>query len=489
MSKKKYYYKPNINNYIKNKLLNKNTEKDNIQKSIFKKYINNKYKLIPWKVREDFWGETKYSPPSSKEWKNKVYFFNINYVKNLPIYDLNINKLIKGYFNLYFNNRVLKTKFMQVWKKRISLTKIYVSKAEIKHTSSKAIITIYTYNKERKSLIKRIYLLKKKFSLKRNIVFKEYYPKFFSVLRYYRVNRLLKKKKHLKWMKKFFKKMNFIFNKEKFLYIPKNFKEILKLKLRRELTLIKRLKYKLSLNNYKFEEKFLHKLSKLIGRFYKKKVEFNIINLKSFMLNSDIFTEILTIKIKRKRSAILRFMKILINKAFASKMAKENMITKKIKGRRIKSVDFSLLENKIQNLNLNSIINQGTSSSSRSNLDEILNELYYNILHNKDKLENEQEVLNRDYSKVKSIIFKSIKYKNIAGIRLEAKGRLTKRYRADKSVFKFKQKGGIHNMYSSKEQIPSVVYRGYTDANVEYSIQTSKVRIGSFAVKGWISGK
>ena len=46
-------------------------------------------------------------------------------------------------------------------------------------------------------------------------------------------------------MKKLFKQMNFIFNKEKFLYIPKNFKEILKLKLRIELNLIKRLKFKI----------------------------------------------------------------------------------------------------------------------------------------------------------------------------------------------------------------------------------------------------
>ena len=175
-------------------------------------------------------------------------------------------------------------------------------------------------------------------------------------------------------------------------------------------------------------------------------------------------------------------MKILINKAFRTKMAKENMVTPKINGPIIKNVDFSLLENKFQNLNLSSIINQGSSS----NFDEVLNELYYNILHNKDKFEKEQKgvALNRDYSKVKSIIFESIKYKHIAGIRLEAKGRLTKRYRADKSLYKFKQKGGIQNMYSSKQRIPSVVFRGYADANVEYSIQTSKVRIGSFAVKG-----
>ena len=155
------------------------------------------------------------------------------------------------------------------------------------------------------------------------------------------------------------------------------------------------------------------------------------------------------------------------------------MITKKTSGRLgvAKNVDLNLLENKFQNLNLSYIINEGGNS------DEVLNELYYNIIDNNNTLEN------RDYSKVKNIIFESIKYKHIAGIRLEVKGRLTKRYRADKSVFKVKQKGGIQNMYSSKEGIPSVVFRGHADANVDYSIQTSKVRIGSFAVKGWISSK
>jgi ribosomal VAR1-like protein len=380
---------------------------------------------------------------------------------------------------------------MKSRKKRLSLSKIYVSKAEVKHTSSKAIITIYTYNKERKSLIKRIYLLKKKFSLKRNIVFKEYFSEFISVVNHQMKNRHSKKKFFLKRIKGFLKKINFIFNKERFLYYPKNSKEILKLKLRRELNLIKRLKYKLSLNNYKFEEKFLYKLSKLIGRFYKKKIEFNIINLKSFMLNSDIFTEILTIKIKRKRAAMLRLMKFFINKAFATKMAKENMVTKKSNGRLgiAKSVDLSLLENKFQNFNLSSIVNEGANS----NFDEVLNKLYYNVVrhsHNEGassaqpEKQVEKDVLNRDYSKVNSIIFESIRYKHIAGLRLEVKGRLTKRYRADKSVFKLKQKGGIQNMYSSKLGIPSVMYRGYADANVDYSIQTSKVRIGSFAVKG-----
>ncbi len=37
----------------------------------------------------------------------------------------------------------------------------------------------------------------------------------------------------------------------------------------------------------------------------------------------------------------------------------------------------------------------------------------------------------------------------MGGIRLEAKGRLTKRHRADRSVFKVKWKGGLKNIESS----------------------------------------
>jgi hypothetical protein len=31
--------------------------------------------------------------------------------------------------------------------------------------------------------------------------------------------------------------------------------------------------------------------------------------------------------------------------------------------------------------------------------------------------------------------------------------------------------------------------RGFSESNLEYSIFTSKRRVGAFAVKGWISGK
>jgi hypothetical protein len=77
----------------------------------------------------------------------------------------------------------------------------------------------------------------------------------------------------------------------------------------------------------------------------------------------------------------------------------------------------------------------------------------------------------------------------MGGIRLEIKGRLTRRYRADRAVFKVKWKGGLKNIDSSYKGLSSVNMRGFVKPNVEYSIYTSKRRIGAFAVKGWISGK
>jgi hypothetical protein len=76
----------------------------------------------------------------------------------------------------------------------------------------------------------------------------------------------------------------------------------------------------------------------------------------------------------------------------------------------------------------------------------------------------------------------------MGGIRLEVKGRLTKRYRADRAIFKVLWKGGLKNIESSK-RFSSVKFRGYINSNLEYSMCTSKRRIGAFAVKGWISGK
>jgi hypothetical protein len=77
----------------------------------------------------------------------------------------------------------------------------------------------------------------------------------------------------------------------------------------------------------------------------------------------------------------------------------------------------------------------------------------------------------------------------MGGARLIVKGRLTKRYRADRAVYKLKWKGGLKNLDSAFKGLSTVVFRGHLDSNVEKTILTSKRRIGSFAVRGWFSGK
>ena len=128
-----------------------------LKHNIFDKNINNnKFKLVPLNVKENYVGNTKYSPADSKEWKNKLYFFNYNYIKNLPVYNININKILRSYFNLYFNNNIILVKYISSYLKSMSFNRIYVSKPEIKHTSSKAIITVYIFNRENVPLMKNI---------------------------------------------------------------------------------------------------------------------------------------------------------------------------------------------------------------------------------------------------------------------------------------------------------------------------------------------
>jgi hypothetical protein len=151
--------------------------------------------------------------------------------------------------------------------------------------------------------------------------------------------------------------------------------------------------------------------------------------LKSFILNSDIFSKILTLKIKKKKMRLLGLMNIILNRAV---LPKANSRLEKRASRIEKTINFNLLENKYLNSNINSIL-----KISNVNLDNLLNNLYENILGLNSKKDN-LELASKGYNKICEIIFNSIKYKNIGGVRLIVSGRLTKRYRADKALYKVK---------------------------------------------------
>lgn len=473
--------------------------------SIFTKKTNNNYKLVPFKSITNHVGHVKYLPAVSKEWKNTIYNFNSNNSINLPVYDLNINSLIKGYFSLYFNSRFLKSKYIPKRNKRKSLNKIFVSKAEVKHTNNKALITVYVYNKERISLLKKIKQLRSFFFIRNINNIAKKWLKFISVVGSKTLSFLIggaatnldtnlvlllkyKAKNRRNYLNKTYYSRNFFFSK----------------KVRKFFSLVKRLRLRLSLNKNKFEERFLNKLSELVSKYYGKKVEFNIINIKNIAYNSDIFTEILTLKVKKEKSNPMRRINSLLAKVVLPKV---NRIIEK--GRIEKQVDYNLIENKYGNTNINFILNKFSVSgaaenntgvytqSFKDNLNKLLYNLYYkNIIENSNsgvsttEFNKSSSSLNKAYStKLRDIIFENIKYKVMGGARLIVKGRLTKRYRADRAVYKLKWKGGLKNIDSSFKGLSTVVFRGYLDSNVERSRLNSKRRIGSFGVKSWFSGK
>lgn len=133
---------------------------------IFNNNLNNNSKTIALRKKRGDVGKTKYLPSFSKEWKNIIYCYNKNNLKNIPVNNVNINKIIKSYFNLYFKDHkfVGSKKFILLKRRRNFLRRIYVSNAEIKHTNNRAIITLYTVNRESLILKKKYLKINKKVS-------------------------------------------------------------------------------------------------------------------------------------------------------------------------------------------------------------------------------------------------------------------------------------------------------------------------------------
>jgi len=64
----------------------------------------------------------------------------------------------------------------------------------------------------------------------------------------------------------------------------------------------------------KFTNNYLSKLNVLINNIYKKKVVFNIVNLKKMHLNSDIFTQAVALKLRNKNNKLYRVLKYSLRK-------------------------------------------------------------------------------------------------------------------------------------------------------------------------------
>lgn len=413
------------------------------------------------KNKGDYVGDTRHYPPANKEWFNSIYAFNKNTAKSLPVADNFMLKLIKSYFSMYSKDleKRIKSPRLRLRMRRLSTNRILISKAELKHTSDKVIVNLYTYDRQNTYYLNKIKKLAvlgalniKLFNTKLNII-KSKVTQIISVVN--REKNLLLKP--LKWEDNNFNNyeasysQNFIIKALKKEMLFMYFKQIM------------------FFNRAKFQNTYLVPLKFLLQKIYNKKVEFNLISLKYFHLNNDIFLQILAIKLRNRKNRILRVLKTSLRKIKLPALNKSGIL-------------YDLYANKslkIQNYTLRDLISEPSSINKdqaiKDKLDIILNKHY--------SLKTTSSLVNTD----ENAVLESIKYKNFNGIRVEASGRLSKRITAARSVFKFKYIGNLKNIDASYKGLSSVVLRGNFKSNIQHTKLNSKTRIGSYGLKSWIN--
>ncbi len=397
----------------------------------------------------------KHFPSSIRYWYNSIYLYNKNALSLIPFSSKLAITLIRNYFYLYNRKieRKIRRSFLYNKYRKLSTSRIFISKGEFKHTNNKVIITLYIFNKQKNNFLLKLKkrYINRLFRKMLNIKKKNLNPNFLS-----KKNRLLNKIILLKKIKKIsIKGLMILIKVNRFIprvarilkkaqekkniykykaiskYVNKFYKKLIKKSLRRILIYIyyRQLIY---INKSKFNYTYLQFIKNKLERLFNKNIEFNFINLKYFYLNSNILSESILLKIKRNRRKLIKHLTNLRRKI-------------KIKKKRIN------LDEQIKRKNLN------------------IKKYFYN----KNLLQK--------------YIVNNLKYKHITGFRLEAKGRLSRRYTASRSVNKLKYNGNLLNIDSSYKGLSSIMLRGNLKSNLQYTKLNSKTRIGSFGIKGWVS--
>jgi len=407
--------------------------------------------------------QTRHFPPATKEWFNSTYTYNKNTPKLFPIADKFIVKLIKNYFNLFSRKleRKLRLRLLRLFHRKRSTNRVLVSRAELKHTSDKITITFFVYNRQEISYLKKrrkiaLRILKQKKAFVHKIIY--LLKKAFKVI--WKIRRTKISSFNNALARDYFKH-----------YETKFSKKFIQKALKREMLYMAYTRI-LCFNKSKFDNRFILPLKNLFVKVYSKKIELNIVSLKSMHLNSDILSQIMTIKLKNRKNRILRVLKLTFKTLKKPKLRKFQLIgTKKDR------------INYLQNLRISDLIKNSFNTKpnviNKDALGLIIAKLF------RSKLENVNE--NKKSNYLDNIFLNCLKHKSINGVRIEASGRLTKRITASRSLFKLKYLGNIKNIDSSFKGYSSVILRGHLRSNLQYTKIKSKTRIGSYGLKTWVS--
>ena len=393
------------------------------------------------------------NPSSVREWKNSIYVYNKTNLNLIPVVTSKAMKLIKLYFSLYSSKleRKLRRMDLQHKKRILSSYRIFLSNGEFKHTNNNVLVNIYVYNRQMKNII---YKYSKKLSLFFNKKNKKNQKILKNFIEFTKEN---KTKLENGFKNNIFKGVNLDYKepsllidllnkfcKDKRIYnylYDKPVKTIINTrvkKIRRKKSLISRkirdlMYYKnlIDYNSLKLDAFGLLGLKTILQDIYNKNVDLNIVSLNRFYLNSDILYESVKLKLTKNRRKMGRLFK---------------KLHKKVKVFVKRKVQYKVPKLKF----------------------------HFKDVSNSDLLKN--------------YIFNTLKYKHVTGFRLEARGRLTRRNTASRSVYKLNYNGNLLNIDSSLLGLSSVILKGNLRSNLQYTQLNSQTRIGSFGLKGWVSG-
>lgn len=457
--------------------------------------LNNRKKLQSNPEKNEY-KNIIYYPSSSKEWFGNIYSYNKAYIKSLIVYDIIINKLFRSYYNIVQDKIKIMYKRRRSNRGRYSANKVYVSRAELKHTNTTLCIILYTYNKQLSSIeitIRRFLIITKKLTVltqnsvryivehmgeiinlskKKTLVSKFNYDKddrgnniVDSIeTKWNRVVPLLKNNFFFSpyFNKVFFKITDNLLN---YCEMKGNIKKVdmmsrFYINMLKELLEIQKIFFtttkSINFNKSKFHQLFLswNKLGliNIIQKIYGKKVEIKIIDLKSIHLNSDLFSSAIALKLRdRKNKAVNVLRRAIIQM--------------------VKIPDLHTLitfDDYIENTDKNNV------DKGKKNIDITGTNNMMSTVTNTDGM-------------VTNKILKILKQQVVSGVRFEASGRLTRRLTAMRAVFKYRYVGSLKNIRSSFNNKSSTMLRGYVKSNSQYTIINSKTRNGSFGLKGWVS--
>ena len=301
----------------------KNKQNSFNDKPLSTNYIIEKNQKIQSNSERDEYNNIIFYTSSNKEWFSSVYSYNKSYIKSLISNDAVLNKLLRSYCNMLQDKIKILFKRRRDNKIRYSANKIYASRVELKHTNTKLFITLHIYNKQKLSIewyILKILVLVKYISYRKLFVDgkRGFVPNHKN-----RIPALLKNNFFIfrKWNMAFFKTNNnliryFLVNlRRKYLKlsnIPTYNIRLLKKLVRLQKILFNSLKL-LNFNKSKFNSLNLNLrnlgLISLIEKLYYKKVEINLVELKSIHLNSDVFSSAVALKLRDRKNKAVRVLR------------------------------------------------------------------------------------------------------------------------------------------------------------------------------------